>query len=185
MSTKISLETKKEFLSWFLDYHQLKRREAMWILNYLMTHETVLNKVHFVEAVRTTPRGMALSAIGTEEEPFRFFKEGSVFEDPEQGFHEIRLNWADQLYVELFFNDQWKSPEYVAVLEDNPYHRWNDSVSDEVKQEVDEALVKFDLERKKAELTPKINKALEEGNRALFDELSKEWNQLMVEFEKL
>ena len=73
----------------------------------------------------------------------------------------------------------------MAVLEDNPYHRWNDSVSDEVKQEVDEALVKFDLERKKAELTPKINKALEEGNRALFDELSKEWNQLMVEFEKL
>lgn len=185
MSVQISLETKKEFLSWFLDYHQLKRREAMWILNYLMTHEAVLNKIHFVEAVETTPRGMSLAAIGTEAEPFQFYKDGLVFDDPEQGFHEIRLNWGEQLYVGLSFKDQWKSPEYIAVLEDNPYHRWNDSVSDAIKQDVDHALVKFDLERRKVELTPRINSALEDGNRELFDELSKEWNQLMLEFDKL
>mgnify|MGYP000327531991 len=30
-----SLEDKKNFISWFVSNHALKRREALWILNYL------------------------------------------------------------------------------------------------------------------------------------------------------
>jgi len=121
MNIQISLEAKKIFLGWFLDRHQLKRRESMWILNYLLNHDIVLNKVHFIEAAEKTPRGMMMSTMGTNTEPFLFYKNGTLFSDPEQAFHEVRLNWQEDMYIELVFSEPWKSAEYLTVLEDNPY----------------------------------------------------------------
>ncbi|MCO6017725.1 MULTISPECIES: ReoY family proteolytic degradation factor [Carnobacterium] len=184
MSIKISLETKKAFLSLFLDRYQLKRRESMWIINYLLNHDVILSRVHFVEAVETTPRGMALSTVGTQEAPFQFYKEGTIFNDPEQAFHEVRLNWNDDLYVELFFQDQWQVPEYLAVLEDNPFHRWNDTISDQIKTDVEEALLTLTLAKQKTELLKKIDDALESQNKEDFIELSAALNSLEKEISR-
>ena len=32
-----------------LNNYQLKQRECVWILNYLMSHDQLMHKVHFVE----------------------------------------------------------------------------------------------------------------------------------------
>ena len=152
MYSRVQLKDKKQFLKWFLQRYQLKRRESMWILNYLLNHDIVLNKTKFVENADKTPRGIQMSTVGTAKEPFRFYKDGQDFDHPEQAFHEVRLNWHTDLYVELFFQESLLSPEYAAVLEDNPHAKWNDQVPEDVDEKVDEAIDQFHLQKQKAQL---------------------------------
>ncbi|WP_035053078.1 ReoY family proteolytic degradation factor [Carnobacterium pleistocenium] len=175
MNIQISLEAKKIFLSWFLDRYQLKRRESMWILNYLLNHDIVLNKVHFVEAVEKTPRGMMMSTTEMGSEPFLFYKNGTVFSDPEQAFHEVRLNWQEEMYIELIFSNPWKSAEYLTVLEDNPYFKWNEMISGKLIEEVELALETLSLTERKQNTLHQIDLSLEEDDREKFIQLS---NQL-------
>lgn len=184
MVIQITVEAKKAFISWFLDRYQLKRRESMWILNYLLNHDIVLNKVHFVEHVSKTPRGIKMSTVGVESEPFLFYKDGKVFTDPEQAFHEVRLNWRDDMYLELSFRDPWKTEQYLAVLEDNPYHKWNDQISSEVIYEVDDAMRKLDLINQKNQLLTDIDQALELGDKLQFINLSSKLNYIEKELAK-
>jgi len=38
MTASVSVMEKKEFVRWFLKRYQMKRRECVWILNYLLSH---------------------------------------------------------------------------------------------------------------------------------------------------
>lgn len=187
MNIQVSLEEKKTFIGWFLDRHQLKRRESMWILNYLLNHDVVLNKVHFVEHAETTPRGMMMSTIGMDNEPFLFFKDGKVFSDPEQAFHEVRLNWHEDMYLELAFREPWKTEQYLAILEDNPYHKWNENIPIEIVEEVDYAMRQLNLSERKQLLLNLIDETLETGNRKEFLEYASELKNIekeMLHFQK-
>ena len=178
MNIKVSLVAKKEFLGWFLDRYQLKRRESMWILNYLLNHEIVLSKVHFVENAETTPRGMMMSTIGTDSKPFLFYKEGVLFEDPEQAFHEVRLNWHEKIYLELVFDKSWQSHQFLGVLEDNPFHRWNDSIDSELEKEVEHALATLSLNNNIQLMMDQIDVALEANDRKRFIQLSNDLKEI-------
>ncbi|WP_407370525.1 ReoY family proteolytic degradation factor [Carnobacterium sp.] len=178
MNIQISLEAKKIFLGWFLDRYQLKRRESMWILNYLLNHDIVLNKVHFVESVDKTPRGMMISTTEMSNEAFLFYKNGTVFSDPEQAFHEVRLNWQEEMYIELVFLNPWKSAEYLTVLEDNPYHKWNETISMQLVEEVELALETFSLTERKQNTLHQIDLSLEKEDRERFIQLSKQLKEI-------
>ena len=75
MTTPVTVNEKKEFVRWFLTNYQLKRRECVWILNYLMSHDQLMKRVHFVEQAQFCPRGMVMSTHCVEDPPFRFYKE--------------------------------------------------------------------------------------------------------------
>lgn len=172
MNIKVSLEAKKEFIGWFLERHQLKRRESMWILNYLLNHDIILGKVHFVENVETTSRGMMMSTIETNREPFLFYKDGGLFDDPEQAFHEIRLNWHEPIYMELVFEGSWKTHQYLSILEDNPFHKWNDYLDIGLEKEVEQALAALTLNNEIKSMMEQIDTALENDDRDSFIQLS-------------
>ena len=178
MSKDISIEDKKKFLTWFLDHHQLKRRESMWILDYLLNHDIVMNKVHFVENADKAPRGLLMSTIGDDHPGFQFYKQNKMFDNPEQAFHEIRLNWHNHLYIELFFIDCHKSETYLEVLEDNPYHKWNDNLLIDLQSEVTQGLKEFQIEAQKMEILYEIDRSLEINDRERFLSLSEQLNNL-------
>lgn len=178
LSTRIQLKEKKRFIKWFLAHHQMKRRESMWILNYLLNHDIVLNKARFVEEVEETPRGIRMAAVGTNAPAFQFYKEGHEFDDPEQAFHEVRLNWHTDLYVELVFEGAWASSEYLSILEDNPFAPWNDAITEELSEEVDEAIERFQLMERKQELIKEIDAALEDAEREFFLTLTQELKEI-------
>lgn len=121
MQTPVSVNEKKDFIRWFLNHYQLKRRECVWILNYLMSHDSLMEKVHFVEQAEFCPRGIIMSTHCVEEVPFRFYKENVMTTDAEKSFHDIRLNKQQDLFIQLNFRSAYNSPEYAAVLEANPH----------------------------------------------------------------
>jgi uncharacterized protein YpiB (UPF0302 family) len=121
METPVSVNEKKDFIRWFLNRYQLKRRECVWILNYLMSHDQLMKKVHFVEEAQYCPRGLIMSSHCVEEVPFRFYKENIMTTDAEKSFHDIRLNKDEDIYIQLNFSKSNASYQYAAVLEENPF----------------------------------------------------------------
>ena len=121
MATPVSVNEKKDFIRWFLGNYQLKRRECVWILNYLMSHDQLMKKVHFVEQAQYCPRGIIMSSHCVDDVPFRFYKENVMTTDAEKSFHDIRLNRDEEIYIQLNFRSSFHSSQYVSVLEENPY----------------------------------------------------------------
>ena len=168
MNSSVSNSEKKHFLKWVTSNFVMKRRESLWILEYLFSHNLMLEKTHFVEDVSKTPRGIYMSVVGNEKPDFRFYKNGHTFEDGMQAFHEVRLNWSSPLYIEIDFDDAWQYPEYLAILEDNPYASWNDSISKALSNSVDNALTYETLVFAREQLLKDIDKALVDRDKESF-----------------
>lgn len=174
MSQSTNLEDKQQFLKWFLKTYQLKRRESLWILEYLLSHELILDKTSFVQWVDKTPRGMMITVAGMSAPAFRLYKEGHAVQDPEKAFHEMRMNWTEKLYIELNFPDAFLTPLYVKVLEDNPYARWNDRIAVETAASAKHAVLMLQLAHRRQELLEQIDASLERKNKEDFHLLTEE-----------
>ncbi|OEH93438.1 ReoY family proteolytic degradation factor [Bacillus solimangrovi] len=179
MTTPVSVSEKKDFVRWFLNHFQLKRREGVWILNYLMSHDQLMEKVHFVEQAQHCPRGIIMSTHCVDEIPFRFYKENIMTTDAEKSFHDIRLNREQDIYIQLNFRGAMTTTKYVAVLEENNFipEHLKINVHDQHLAErfLNEAVISFQKEK----LVTEIDKALDEHNEEAFYSLSKQLNELI------
>lgn len=169
-----SLEEKKKFITWFIQHHQLKRRESLWILNYLLNHELLLKNVHFVENISATNRGMGLAAVESPNDPFIYYKDGQVFDDPEQAFHDLRLNWREEFYLELFFQDSYLTLSKFGVLEDNPFESEETRFDASVERELAIALEQLGWQERKRYLMKLIDSALLDKDEDLFKKYTEE-----------
>lgn len=168
----VSVGEKKDFLRWFLSNIQLKKRESVWTLNYLMSHDYHLKRVRFVEDARYTPRGMVMAAVNVNDEPFQFFKGDIMITDAEKAFHDIRNNRED-IYIEIKFKDCHKSSLYLSVLEENPFKPNEENLLSHSERQWMEKNLNDSLEKYKLNnLMDRIDFALETKNEALFMELT-------------
>lgn len=170
----VSVNEKKDFIRWFLNNYELKRRECVWILNYLISHDNLLEKVHFVEFAHYCPRGIVMSTHCVKEIPFRFYKGNIMTTDAEKSFHDIRLNREEEIYIQLNFLDANKVHQFVAVLEDNPYLPdellTTEKYGDKATSFLDNCIKEFNKKR----IMRQIDEALDNGDQDLFIKLSKE-----------
>lgn len=178
MNVSILNKHKKKFLKWFTKNYVLKRRESLWILDYLYNHDLILEKTHIVEHVEKSPRGIYMSVTGNSKPAFRFYKNNQTFKEPMQAFHEVRLNWSSPLYLEIDFDESWNSPEYLRVLEDNPDAKWNDMISEEFTQKISNSLNYETLLHGRKLLLEKINHTLTTGDKEKFAMLVNKLNQI-------
>lgn len=178
MSTSISIQDKKVFINWFLDNYQLKKREGVWILNYLINHESLLSNVHFIREARFCPRGMIISAKCSDEVAFRFYKDHIVTTDAEKSFHDLRLNRHEPIYIQLAFKNAYQSAEYSAVLEDNPFLPDDFFITKREKQLAKEFLNYSLFEYEKKQLMEKIDDALDQNDDSKFMYYTDKLNEL-------
>lgn len=174
----ITLAQKKNFLAWFVTSQTFNRREVSWLVNYLISHEAILNNVHIVEKAQDTPRGLVIQTMDFSDIPILLFKDQVEFVDVDQIFHEIRFHWQDDLYLECRFKDAWQESIYLGVLEDNPYASWNETLDPQFDHQVDDYFDELARESQKKELLLRINQALEENDEATFAQLSSELKAL-------
>jgi uncharacterized protein YpiB (UPF0302 family) len=171
MHTPISVKDKKKFLQWFLNNYQLKKRESVWILNYLINHHELLENVHFVHDAKFCMRSIIITSQCSKEVPFRFYKNHLVTTDTEKAFHDIRLNQHESLYIQLNFNKSNQNHMYASVLEENPF------VPDDyviTQQDKDNATILLDnslFEFKRKQLLAEIDQTLDEQDRDKFNKL--------------
>jgi len=175
MNAPVSVNEKKDFIRWFLNHYQLKKRECVWILNYLMSHDQLMEKVHFVEQAQYCPRGIVMSTHCVSEVPFRFFKENVMTTDAEKSFHDIRLNREEDIFIELNFYASFQAPQFVAVMEENPFMPKNIQISEKDRQIAEEFLTSSIEKFQREKLFRQIDEALDKQDEKAFKDLS---NQL-------
>lgn len=164
--SNVSVEKKREFVKWFLNNFQCKWRESVWTLNYLMSHDQLLQQVHFVENARGNySRAIFISTTCVETKPFVFYRNGLVGTDPDKAFQHIRHNRDEDIFIELNFADKYKHPQFIEILEGET----SDETELPFTERLELAQVVNDLEKlAKAQL---IDHALDTRNEELFRKL--------------
>ncbi|ARK30324.1 ReoY family proteolytic degradation factor [Halalkalibacter krulwichiae] len=168
MGNIIPVVDKKEFLKSFLQQFELKRRECAWLLNYLMSDDELMERVHFVEQAAHSPKALIISAKGVDSIPFSFHKEKHITTDAEKAFHDIRLNQHEDIYIELHFNGAKQYPPYLVVLEDNPHIPENMELAAAFQREAELLLERSIRTFRKEQLLAEIDRALDHQNEAYF-----------------
>ncbi|MBS2969396.1 YpiB family protein [Metabacillus sp. KIGAM252] len=178
MMTPVSVHEKKDFIRWFLNHYQLKRRECVWILNYLMSHDALMERVHFVEQAQYCPRGIIMSTHCVEEVPFRFYKENVMTTDAEKSFHDIRLNREEELYIQINFRSSYQSPHYAAVMEGNPFMPKHLNGNEKDRLIAERVLESAIQNYQKDKLLQLIDEALDRHDEDAFKDLTNKLNAL-------
>ncbi|RFU66073.1 ReoY family proteolytic degradation factor [Peribacillus glennii] len=178
MAAPVSVHEKKDFIRWFLNHYQLKRRECVWILNYLMSHDQLMQKVHFVENAQYCPRGLVMSTHCVEEAPFRFYKSNIMTTDAEKSFHDIRLNRDEEIYIQLNFKSAYSSYQYAAVLEENPFMPKSGTSNEKDKILAEQFLEKTILSFRRKKILQEIDDALDRHDQEAFLFLSEQLNRM-------
>lgn len=117
----ISVDEKKNFLKWFISRYELKAKECIWLLNYILSDDHIISLLRFVQSIEKCPRAMFISERFTDSVPFLYRKERVETSEPEKAFHDIRLYQDDPIYVQLNFEGAAHSAPYLSVLEDHPF----------------------------------------------------------------
>ncbi|WP_100331410.1 ReoY family proteolytic degradation factor [Bacillus xiapuensis] len=178
MAAPVSVHEKKDFIRWFLNHFQLKRRESVWILNYLMSHDQLMERVHFVDDAQYCPRGMIMSTHCVDSAPFRFFKENVMTTDAEKSFHDIRLNKDEDIFIELKFRGSNASHQYAAVLEENPFMPKHLRITEKDKALAEKFLKDSIYRFQKERLLQKIDEALDQYDKEAFQQLTEQLKRL-------
>lgn len=176
MAISVSPLEKKQFIKWFLNHYKLKRRECVWLLNYIMSDEELLENVHFVEHAEYCPKAIIMSSRCVESISFQFFKKHLMTTEPEKSFHDIRLFRDEPLYIQLHFKHARTSPRYAAVLEENPYY--TPEVTKKYGEDARQVLQDAERQFRKKKLLEAIDEALKNRDRRLFYQLTAELNEL-------
>lgn len=178
MGEVINVSEKKYFIKWFLEKYELQNREAEWLLQYLASNDHILEKVHFVDNFKNLPKTILMSTKCVQMTPFKFYKNRRVTSDVEKAFLDIHNHPSEDMYIGLFFKDRTMSPEYAAVLENNPVDlsRETDAlVSLQAELILDFAIKEFRLSK----LYEQIDQALDVGDKESFSRLTIELKQLI------
>ena len=172
MTSTIPIQEKKNFVRWFLKNYQLKRREGVWILNYLLSNDALLENIHFVEEAHYCPRAIVMSSVESNGIPFRFYKGNIMTSDAEKSFHDLRLNPHEGMYVQLNFPNIPPSQPYLAVLEENPFMPQTRPISEKDRLLAEQLLEKSLFSYQRDKLLQEIDDALDRGDKKRFFELS-------------
>lgn len=172
------IEKKIAFLEWLSEEVQFDRREVYWILNYLKNHPSILKKVVIVEHAAKTPRGLVITN-SCNQEPMTLYLNQHLFTDADQIFHEVRINWKEALYLEIDLPNCWQISQYLAVLEDNPFYRWNDALKEGSFLAIEEELTQLTTLFTREALLEAIDLSLENDNHEEFLKLTTQLKQLV------
>lgn len=176
----VSLIQKKKFLKWFLMNKKLKSREGIWIINYMLSKNDFLERVHFVESVTHAPTGLMLSSIEVHNTSFSFNSGTKTSINPDMSFMELRKNTGEPIYLDLQFKDRYSNELFLSVLEEATFHSpEHTNVSRKEIQNIDSFLGEFVVSNKIHSLEKEINIALEQGDKDKFLVLTEEYNQIM------
>ncbi|GAF65280.1 ReoY family proteolytic degradation factor [Alkalihalobacillus trypoxylicola] len=178
MSSTVPIVEKKDFLRNFLKQYDLKRRECAWLLNYLMSDDELLEKVHFVEYADNAPKSLVISANGVDKPPFSFHKYNHITTDAEKAFHDIRLNQNEDIYIELHFIGARTYPPFLSVLEENPYMPESKERMEAHEKYAEKILSISLMTFQKQQLVKRIDEALDRKDKETFLQLSEELKQL-------
>lgn len=181
---RISKRDKKDFIRSFLKQYKVRKKECIWILNYICLKEERLDNIHFVDDASLYDNGLMI-ATQCDDSLYHFihYKNHKKTFDAEGAFHMIKENKQIPFYIELRFKNRFIKHDYIDVL----YTEENINiipVSDEpteFTEIVNNFFVHLEYDKKINDLKQKIDVSLENGDKETFQKLSAAYVILLQE----
>lgn len=133
---------KRDFLDYVLYHYDFEDRVAVWILNFIKAHPTIINFVSFNDM--TIDRKLRI-AEETTGRPTLVFEKGSIVTtDGEVILHELNSNDKEPVYLEFVFNTankryaEMKNNEFDSEYSHIHYH------IEDLEEQIDTALLNND-----------------------------------------
>ena len=169
MSTHVTADDKKKFIQWLVKKYKFKRRESIWILNYIKNnHNDILDNIHFVEDAHYCPRAIVMSTSKTDSIPFRYYDGNLATADAEKSFHELRLNPDKKMYIQINILNGYEQMEYLTVLEENEYNTGSIKSLNYVLKDIEDLVEDIVSKLSHIEIKKRIDVALDSGDEESF-----------------
>lgn len=168
MASSVSNADKRQFIRWFLKNYQLKRREGVWLLNYLLSSEQLLKRVKFTDDVHYCPHAIVMSTVETDGVPFRYYRKEMMTHEAEKVFYDLRQGMKEELYIQLNFHRAKPHPIYLAVIELNPYVPSTKPIRVIDSKIAEEVMEYNQMEFQEKFILNLIDRALDEGDEESF-----------------
>lgn len=171
-----SLKYKKRFLRWFMNNQLTEDSDVNWFIEDLLVDEQALSRIHFVEQIEASPKGIVISTM-PEDEPFIFFKGAVESRNVYTAYHELQLYDNEPFYIQIRFPHIEKNRLYQMILrEERTAIRKNKAIATHLLEHL--------LQTEKKELIlQKIDWALDTKNEAMFRHYSEMLAEIEVEDE--
>lgn len=175
----VTLSDKKRYVSWLLNDIPLKEKHAYWVLTFLLNHERVLHRVVFVDKAEETPRGLILKDESFEGPGMLLRKGHETITDPNVIFQDVRQRQKETLYISVMVQPDVGQSVFERLIEANPFISLRDEELDgDMCQKVETFLTQYHKHQTLNKLLNSIDQALENGDEALFMQLSKEYQHI-------
>lgn len=106
---------KRDFLDYVLYHYDFRDRTAVWILNFIKAHPSIINFISFTD--RSSDRRLRIAEASTGRPTLVLEKGEIITTDGEVIFHEINSSRSEPLYIEFIFNVPNTRYEDVKVRE--------------------------------------------------------------------
>ncbi|SOC38841.1 YpiB family protein [Salinicoccus kekensis] len=146
---------KRDFLDYVLYHYDFRDRTAVWIMNFIKAHPSIINFISFTD--RSSDRRLRIAEQATGRPTLVFEKGEVITTDGEVIFHDINSNKSEPLYIEFIFND--------------PSRRYEDVKERDAGNESSQTGCRIRI------LEEEIDAALQNNDRSLFYELSDQLNK--------
>lgn len=153
------IKIRRDFLNYVLHQYDFNDRVAVWVVNFIKSHPTLIQSVRFIET-SGIKKSLRISSKQTGRPSLILNKDELVITDGETIFHELRFN-LDEPFL-LTFNFELEDHKYDQLIH-LEHRRLDVATRDELLQKIDEALDSQDA-RRFDELTHEL-KLLEEKSR--------------------
>ncbi|WEG11360.1 ReoY family proteolytic degradation factor [Pullulanibacillus sp. KACC 23026] len=178
----ISINEKRSFLKWFLGRYDLKAKECMWLLNYILSDDHIIGLLRFVDSIEKCPRAMLIADRHSSSPAFLYRKERVETNEPEKAFHDIRLFQDDPIYIQLDFEGASHAAPYLSVLEDPPFAEMN--IEERYGHEASRILLNSEKRFTLDKLTKAIDEALAKRDKQVFQTLTNQLKALQKEIDE-
>lgn len=166
-----SLKYKKRFLRWFMNNQLDENSDINWFIEDLLVDEFALNRIHFVEQVDASPKGIIISTIPGDE-PFLFFKGAVQSDNVYTAYHELQLYDDEPFYIQIKSPNIKNNRLYQMLLRE-------EKTAKKKNKAIATYLLEHLLQTEKRELIlQKIDWALDTKNEEMFHRYSEELKKI-------
>lgn len=133
---------KRDFIDYVLYHFNFEDRVAVWILNFIKAHPTIVDFVSFSD--RTIDRKLRIAEETTGRPTLVFEKGAIVTTDGEVILHELNSNDKEPVFLELVFSTPNKRYEEMKNNEYDSKHSHIHHQIKDLEEHIDTALLNND-----------------------------------------
>lgn len=179
MKRWISASEKRNFLTWFLQHHRLKRTEARRVLELILNNTHILEKVSFTEKIKLNEKTIVISSINSDEPGFEFYYNQRKTSDPSRALGELSGNPYGKVNIILHFYGKMLNQRYLQLIETPASDNMKQYEQYERQSKAADAVIeKLMLEKEKENLKKQIDEALDQKDEQLFKQLAGKLGEL-------